>query len=62
MEKVKSDNLLGTLLCKWCDRILGELDTDRVMVYYMECSDRACTGAADNKGVETNEQAVANAL
>lgn len=62
MSKAKSDVMLGTLLCKWCNEIVGELDTEKVTLYYTQCKDGACRAAVDKEGVGHNEQAMADAF
>lgn len=34
---------LGTILCRYCKKkVIGELDTERVMVIYTACKDETC--------------------
>ncbi|MBN3525558.1 GapA-binding peptide SR1P [Paenibacillus apiarius] len=34
--------MLGIILCKRCERIIAEQDTERVMMYYVECGSHDC--------------------
>ncbi|MCY9753533.1 GapA-binding peptide SR1P [Paenibacillus alvei] len=42
MEQGRRQLLLGTIICKKCDRIIAEQDTEKVIVYYVECNKRDC--------------------
>lgn len=42
MEQGRRQLLLGAIICKRCDRIIAEQDTEKVTVYYVECNKRDC--------------------
>lgn len=41
-----SDNghLLGAILCKYCERIIELVDTEKVTVFYSKCDQGVCHG------------------
>ncbi|UHA74541.1 GapA-binding peptide SR1P [Paenibacillus sp. 481] len=60
MEHIQRKQLLGVILCKRCNQIIGEQDTDRFMVYYMDSRACECTEHYhyDQHGVESEVQAI----
>jgi len=46
-------SLYGTILCKYCNDCIGEVDTVRVSVFYMSCKKEECLrkNAQENKVV-----------
>ncbi|CAH0118442.1 MULTISPECIES: GapA-binding peptide SR1P [unclassified Paenibacillus] len=40
---------LGVILCKWCHRVIDEMDTEKVVVYYLECDREDCAKDRDSR-------------
>lgn len=43
METNRCKVKMGVILCKHCDSVIDTLDTEKVTVYYLECSQANCT-------------------
>jgi hypothetical protein len=48
MENQTRSINLGTILCKHCNEMIDTLDTDRVIIYYGVCDQKACVGQSNN--------------
>ncbi|TBL79476.1 GapA-binding peptide SR1P [Paenibacillus thalictri] len=44
MERSYSRVELGNLICRHCGDIVGTLDTEKVINYYVECGKEGCSG------------------
>lgn len=42
MAQIDTALKLGTILCRHCGRIIGELDTQRVINFFTECKESNC--------------------
>jgi len=42
---------LGAILCRKCGKLIGELDTERVAKFYLECSDPECVDTQEDEAV-----------
>ncbi|MBN3523084.1 GapA-binding peptide SR1P [Paenibacillus apiarius] len=42
--------MLGVILCERCDKVLEEIDTEKVTVYYHRCDDCAASNEIDRIG------------
>lgn len=34
--------LLGTIICRYCNRFIDAIDTNRVAIFYSQCNDADC--------------------
>jgi hypothetical protein len=46
---------LGVILCKHCHCTIDTVDTEKVMIYYMECETIACIANRKNNGQKNDE-------
>jgi hypothetical protein len=41
---------LGVILCKHCHCTIDTVDTEKVMIYYIECETKECIAKRENSG------------
>ena len=52
MERSYSRVELGNLICRHCGEIVGTLDTEKVINYYVECGRGECSGSrSENESI-----------
>lgn len=47
--------MLGVILCDQCDKVLEEVDTEKVIIYYNRCDECAASIKFDESGVKGYE-------
>ncbi|MCE5171993.1 GapA-binding peptide SR1P [Paenibacillus profundus] len=54
MSNSSSPVMLGVILCERCDKVLEEVDTEKVIVYYHRCD--ACAADSEIDGIGGDAQ------
>ncbi|WP_234032732.1 GapA-binding peptide SR1P [Paenibacillus faecalis] len=55
MANSRGSLMLGVILCDQCDKVLEEVDTEKVIIYYNRCDECAASIKFDESGVKGNE-------
>jgi hypothetical protein len=55
MLRSDSQVTLGVILCKYCHCTIDTIDTEKVIIYYIECEQETCIAKRKKNGEKINE-------